>query len=567
MYFKSLELVGFKSFAEKTVIGFEQGVTAIVGPNGCGKSNVSDAIRWVLGEQSARRLRGSLMEDLIFGGSSQLDPMGMAEVRLTLGDTRCLTDDEYNEVTVSRRLFRSGESQYFLNKRPCRLRDIQRLFMDTGLGTQAYSFVQQGNIELILSSKPEDRRYLFDETAGITKYKAHKKEALQKLERTEANLARLDDRLREVKRQIISIQRQAGKARRYKELADELQRVEVGFLLHKRTRFAEQMASLEKKREGVQGILRRLTQEIEERETRMRDVRAELRSSELNHEDLQARRLDLLRSIDRESGNVSLYEQRIADTRSLSENVSTEMKKMNQKVAGLESAIRGRKESLEMLSEQRSSCDERLKEKEERLNEAVGELQKGEAQSAELSNRLLELIRHETEVRSKVSSMGEASEQNRRVLADLQRQKEEVLRSLEEKGQARQAAEGEKETVCQRLLRQKEELAELRAETRRTEEGLRSLRTEIFGVESAISRVASERRFVAEAVEQYEGYETGVRSVVQESRRKGSKLQGIIGTIADVMEVSPGHEVGMLHQFKGLKLLSQGPAVAGSPPG
>ncbi len=542
MYFKFLELVGFKSFAEKTVIGFEPGITAIIGPNGCGKSNVSDAIRWVLGEQNARRLRGSLMEDLIFGGTDQLEPMGMAEVSLTLGDTRVFTDDQYDEVTISRRLFRSGESQYFLNKRPCRLRDIHRLFMDTGLGTQAYSFVQQGNIELILSTKPEDRRYLFDETAGITKYKASKKEALRKLEYTEVNLARLDDRLREVKRQMISIQRQAGKARRYKELADELQRLEVGYSLHNRGRFAEQMKSLEKKREGVDGILRRLAQEIEERESRIREVRAELRSSELNHEELQSRKLDLLRNIDRESGNISLFEQRMADTDALSENVSAEIKKMRQKVAGLETTIRERKESLETLSEQKMSCEQRLKQKEERLNEQTGELRKSEAHSAELSNRLLELIRRETELRSRLSSIAETSGRNNQVLAELQQRREDVLQSLEQGEQARLAAERRNEALSQQLSRQKEDLAKLQENRKKTEEDLYNLRIELLEAESAISRAASEREFLAEALRRYEGYDAGVRAVIQESKSEGSELRGIIGTVADVIEVSPGHE-------------------------
>ena len=542
MYFKSLQLVGFKSFAEKTLIGFEEGITAIVGPNGCGKSNVSDAIRWVLGEQSARRLRGNLMEDLIFGGSSQLDPMGMAEVSLTLGDAGGFIDDEYDEVTVSRRLFRSGESQYFLNKRPCRVRDIQKLFMDTGLGTQAYSFIQQGNIELILSSKPEDRRYLFDETAGISTYKANKKEALRRLEATEANLGRLNDLLREMKRQILSIQRQAGKASRYKALADELQCLEVGFLLRKRGHFAEQMKSLGKKRERVQGVLSGLAKEIEERENRVRDVRAELRSSELGHEELQSRKLDLLRAIDRESGNISLFEQRIADTRSLSENVSAEIKKMRRKAVDLESAIRERKQSLDTLSEQRLSCDQRLEQKEEQLNESLGELRRAEGLSAELSNRLLELIRHETELRSKVSSIVEATERNRRVLAELQQQKEEALRSLEQKEHSRRAAERDKEARCDQLSRQRKGLEEVRAELKKTEEDLYNLRVEILKAEKAVSRVASERQFLVEAVQQYEGYDTGVRSVIEESNRDGSNLRGIIGTVADVIEVSPGLE-------------------------
>jgi chromosome segregation protein len=215
-------MVGFKSFANSTTLQFEPGMTAIVGPNGCGKSNVSDAVRWVLGETSAKALRGSKMEDVIFNGTDTRKPVGMAEVSITFSDCESVLGTDYNEITVTRRVFRSGEGQYFMNKTPCRLKDIQRLFMDTGIGTSSYSMMEQGRIDQVLSSRPEDRREIFEEASGITRFKADKKEALRKLEQTEANLLRLDDVVREVKRQIGSLQRQAGKARRYKELRDQL---------------------------------------------------------------------------------------------------------------------------------------------------------------------------------------------------------------------------------------------------------------------------------------------------------------------------------------------------------
>lgn len=543
MYFKSLELVGFKSFAEKTVIGFEPGITAIVGPNGCGKSNVSDAIRWVLGEQNARNLRGGLMEDLIFVGSAQMEPMGMAEVSLTLADAKDLTEDEHDEVTVSRRLFRSGESQYFLNKRPCRLRDIHRLLMNTGLGTQAYSHMQQGNIDLILSSKPEDRRFLFDETAGITKYKADKKEAVRKLEATESNLERLNDVIREVKRQIISIQRQAGKACRYKEFADELQQLDVGFLLHKRGLCAEQMNSLEKKRQGVEDVLRRLAQDIEERESRIREIRAELQSSELKHEELQSRKLDLLRNIDREKGNISLCKQRITDTHSLAEKASAEIKGMREKAGGLQSAIRERNGVLEALRQERSTCDQRVKEEEKQLDERLEELRKCESHAGELSGHLLDLIRREVEVRSGLTSRGERLAETKQTSSQLRRQREEVLQSVAEKEEARKAGSRDKEALSLQAREEKEKLVALQAGLKETEGKLVNLRREIIEVEGAISRLNSERRFLTDAVEQYEGYDAGVRSVIDESRREDSRLRGIIGTVADVMEVSPEHEI------------------------
>jgi len=227
MHLKSIQMVGFKSFASKTKIELEPGMTAIVGPNGCGKSNVSDAIRWVIGEQSAKAMRGSKMTDCIFGGTDDRKPLGMAEVIVIFAGCEGILNTEYDEVTISRRVFQSGEGQYLINRTPCRLKDVQRLFMDTGIGTSSYSFMQQGRIDQILSSRPEDRRELFEEASGITKYKADKREAIRKLEHTEANLLRLADVIREVKRQIGSLQRQAGKARRYKAFSEELRRLDI----------------------------------------------------------------------------------------------------------------------------------------------------------------------------------------------------------------------------------------------------------------------------------------------------------------------------------------------------
>ncbi|HEX8279881.1 MAG TPA: AAA family ATPase, partial [Chthoniobacterales bacterium] len=233
MHLKSLEVVGFKSFADKTTFEFHEGVTAIVGPNGCGKSNVLDAVRWVLGEQSAKALRGGEMADVIFSGTDSRKPVGFAEVSLTFTDCSQELGTDWHEVRVTRRVYRDGISEYLLNKTVCRLRDIQALFADTGVGRSAYSIMEQGKIDLILSSRPEDRRTVFEEAAGITKYKGQKKEAMRKLEATEANLLRIGDIIKEVKRQIGSLQRQAGKARRYQTLMTDLQVLDTHQSRHK----------------------------------------------------------------------------------------------------------------------------------------------------------------------------------------------------------------------------------------------------------------------------------------------------------------------------------------------
>ncbi len=230
MQLKALEMIGFKSFSDKTAITFQPGVTAVVGPNGCGKSNISDAIRWVLGEQSAKHLRGDKMEDVIFNGSESRKPMGMAEVTLRLSNVEGVLSSEFNgftELEITRRLYRSGESEYLVNKIPCRLKDIRDLMMDAGVGAKLHAIIEQDRVKKIIDSKPEDRRFLFEEVAGVMKYKARRQDAFSKLESTQQNLLRVNDIITEVKRQLNTLDRQAKKAERYQKLRAEMKGLDL----------------------------------------------------------------------------------------------------------------------------------------------------------------------------------------------------------------------------------------------------------------------------------------------------------------------------------------------------
>src|SRR3954465_7290829 len=238
MYLKALKLHGFKSFADATTLRFEPGVTAVVGPNGCGKSNIADSIRWVLGEQSAKALRGGKMQDVIFEGADTRKPAQMCEVSLLLTECEKQLGSEFHEIEITRRVHRDGQSEYFFNGQPCRLKDIQKLFMDTGIGRTSYSIMAQGQIDQILSSKPEERRAVFEEAAGITKYKSQRREAMNKLALTDQNLARVADVITEVARQIGSLKRQAAKAMRYKRLSFRLRQLALaqsGFQHHQQS--------------------------------------------------------------------------------------------------------------------------------------------------------------------------------------------------------------------------------------------------------------------------------------------------------------------------------------------
>ncbi|MBI3722155.1 MAG: chromosome segregation protein SMC, partial [Fimbriimonas ginsengisoli] len=331
MYLKNLTVLGFKSFADKTSLNFQPGITAIVGPNGCGKSNVSDAIRWVLGEQSAKALRGGEMADVIFNGTDGRKPLGLAEVSITIGDVdgenlkAAGVEMDFNEVTVTRRVFRDGGSEYFINKTPCRLKDIQQLFMGTGVGRTSYSIMAQGHITQIISSKPEDRRAIFEEAAGITKFKSQKKEALRKLEHTDQNLLRVQDLIKEVKRQIGSLQRQAGKARRYKQLMLELQHLDTQLARHQfdvvQAEISERNANAEKLRDEMEqshSAVMRAEDELLQLRSRLSEL-----ETEINHS--QQRGLELKGQAEKHESRIHFNDERLRELHSQNERALTDI--------------------------------------------------------------------------------------------------------------------------------------------------------------------------------------------------------------------------------------------------
>ena len=345
MYLKSLNVVGFKSFADRTTLEFHPGVTAIVGPNGCGKSNVLDSIRWVLGEQSAKALRGGEMKDVIFSGTESRPPLGMAEVSLTFGDCEEGLGVEYNEVTITRRVFRDGASEYELNKVPCRLRDIHSLFMDTGVGRSAYSIMEQGKIDSILSSRPEDRRAIFEEAAGITKYKSQKKEALRKLENTEANLIRLADIIREVKRQIGSLQRQAGKARRYQASHEELALLENRLARHQFDKFSTTIHALQEEVDGTRARVEHLDSEVTAQEERVAEARSGLTVIESELVRLRDEQGSIRNALERAAQKAATNRARVEEFGGLRDQA-------RQEIAGTEEKIRVGEEQLTHLNAQ-----------------------------------------------------------------------------------------------------------------------------------------------------------------------------------------------------------------------
>ncbi|MBK8091051.1 MAG: chromosome segregation protein SMC [Verrucomicrobiaceae bacterium] len=362
MYLKSLTLHGFKSFADKTHFEFHSGVTGIVGPNGCGKSNVVDAIRWVLGETSAKALRGDEMADVIFNGTDKRKPVGMAEVTLTMADCEKSLNVDFNEVAITRRVFRDGRGEYRLNNTVCRLKDIHDLIAGTGIGRAAYSIMAQGQIDMLLSSKPEDRRTVFEEAAGITKFKSQKKEALRKLEYTEANLLRVADIIAEVKRQMGTLQRQAAKARRYQTLLEDTRLLDT-HLAHKQyTEFSGEKSESENQ-------LRMLANQLEETQRKLQTAEAEAAQTREAYHSLESQISQARQQAQELRSQMQSAEGRIGFNRERSEDLEARIRQNEEQMAANEELLDQTRRDLTSADEQLNSIRENIATRQQAVNE------------------------------------------------------------------------------------------------------------------------------------------------------------------------------------------------------
>ncbi len=544
MYLKNLTVLGFKSFADKTSLNFLPGVSAIVGPNGCGKSNVSDAIRWVLGEQSAKALRGGEMADVIFNGTDGRKPVGMAEVSLTIGDvddehlTAASVEVAYNEVTVTRRVFRDGGSEYFLNRTPCRLKDVQQLFMGTGVGRTSYSMMAQGNITQLLSSKPEDRRMVFEEAAGITKFKSQKKEALRKLEYTDQNLLRVSDLIREVKRQIGSLQRQAGKARRYKQIAQELQHLDTQLARH-------QFDVLQAEITGRRTSAEQLRAEIETSSAsvlRCEDEILQLRQrlSELEHQIAAAQQqaMELKAQSDRHESRIQFNEERLRELeqqnfRALAEITEAEERSrateqelagVNERLAASKAAVDRQRAALEEKSQALQQIDNELHDEQEALRQDQSDAFAAMQQLARVRNEInaLDLQKQGNVVRLEklASEKIQLEEERRRLQARLA----EFAAHVQAEKLNAQTQRG---TVEQRQQRLHEILAELTQASQQLDALLR---------EQAEKR--SRLNLLEQLQESHEGFSAGTLAALKQS-------PAVLGSLADKIRVPDQHIVAI----------------------
>jgi chromosome segregation protein len=545
VYLKSLEVVGFKSFANKTKLEFEPGMTAIVGPNGCGKSNVSDAVRWVLGEQRARALRGAKMEDVIFNGTDSSKPLGMAEVSITLADCTDSLGVEYDEVCITRRVFRSGESGYFLNRKACRLKDIQRLFMDTGVGTDSYSILEQGKIDQILSSRPDDRRTVFEEASGITKYKADKKEALRKLEHTEANLLRLADVIGEVKRQIISLQRQAGKARRYKDLAEEVRGLDIYVTRERLSEYAQKINEFTGELQVLEQKLKALHEQVESAESEAESSRQALTQLEetisMAMEQASASRSEL----ERTQHLIAMNTDRIAELTTLAqrntqeteearvrlETHRTELNKIVSEMATSEEEKAAAKEELDRVTAVQRDAEEQMNATRSQLNNLRNESVALDSRSSKMQNELNEL-----DARDRSGMLKKER---------LATEKAELERSLSTFVEHQQEMDTKVDTLTQRVAEQAETLNALNGD-RSSRKDLISNQEKALN-EALKTRAAKRGQFemLSGGEARKEGFPPGAQMLLDPPADFTLDRAGIIGPLAEQLKTTPEYQVAL----------------------
>ncbi|OVE76344.1 chromosome segregation protein SMC [bacterium E08(2017)] len=540
MYLKSVELVGFKSFANKTKVDIEPGMTCIVGPNGCGKSNISDCIRWVLGEQSAKALRGSNMADVIFNGTDDLKALGMAEVSITLADCESSIDIGFDEVTVTRRVFRSGEGQYFINKSPCRLKDIQRLFMDTGIGTTSYSMMEQGRIDRVLSSRPEDRREIFEEASGITRFKADKKEAIRKLDHTEANLLRLADVIREVKRQIGSLQRQAGKARRYKEFRDELRKLDIyATKIHLKNSDAS-ISDIESKISKLNSSKNSFTNEIDELEETNRKARDELMKIERDIGTVAELSVQAQSKLDHTHEMITLNHQRIEEYKNLSD-------KDSQEISDISRQLEDHKNQCERLAESKNKAAEEERVAEEQLSTSNHKFSEHQQQIDSARDTIVKLREEQVELESTVSrlrnqiveieSQERSSVIQRERLAAEKTQLSRILSGHEEKlNEASSALDELRKTVAEKQLL----LTELEGTMSKSTTELNDCKQESASLESAAAGCKARIDLLSEE-QATAGFPEGAKLLLDESNPLSIDSNAVIGALADHVTANDGY--------------------------
>ncbi len=533
MFLKRIELAGFKSFADKTEMEFVRGITAVVGPNGSGKSNISDGIRWVLGEQSAKSLRGGKMEDIIFAGSDARKAVNFSEVSLTLDNTDQALPLDFSEVTVTRRVHRSGDSEYFINKQGCRLKDITELFMDTGIGKEAYSIIGQGRIEEILSTRSEDRRGIFEEASGIVKYKSRKRDARRKLDETEQNLLRINDLVVELEDQIEPLKEQSEKAIKYKELREQLKNKEISLYVYQIEQIHASWSEANAKLAKLQEEQLALSTVVSAHDAKLESDRLALRQVEDQIEGLQGQLLEYSESYEKSEGYGEVLKER-------AKNLTQNREQLRQSLEVSEERFAQRQQEMEQMAAKFAAVEQQLS---ELRNELAAEEAKligvtggiSQVQEEGLKGQLLDIMNRMAQSRNEIHY---AEQQKESVKRRMERAEEEGVKWTDELERLK-GSKAELEKVLDKLGK---EIAEVRGQYIQESERVNSLQKLVEESQSNIRKweqkreaLVSRRDTMKEMEDDYDGFVLGVKEVLKASKK--STLSGVHGAVAELIRV------------------------------
>ena len=534
MYLKSLEIQGFKSFPEKTQLTFDKPVTAIVGPNGSGKSNISDAVLWVMGEQSTRTLRGGKMEDVIFGGTLRRPPVGFAEVSLVLDNTDRVFDIDFTEVVITRRYYRSGDSEYFINRQLVRLKDVNELLMDTGLGREGYSIIGQGKIDAILSAKSTDRREVFEEAAGISRFRHRKEESERKLQQTEENLIRLGDKISELELQVEPLREQAETAKKYLLLRDELRGLEISVWMHNLEKLTEQAAKSEADLLSAEAQKEAAADEIADFYDTLNEFSDEMHDKDMALEEARRTISGLESSAAEQDSAVAVLKAKLENNVGESERIRRELGEQEGRDGGLKAQINDRETRIEEIQKDKATLSEEAA-------SLISALQKVADSSGESAKRLGEMLSRENELnigisdaKSRLSALASAAQE----MYDRERLvSQEVSATMEKHG----TLEKERSSCTEQLKAARDELTSLqnvisgytmRMESRRKKAETVGDKKTKMTIE--LGSLKNRINLLSDMEKDYEGYSKAVRLVMQESRR--GILKNIRGTVGDLVK-------------------------------
>ena len=545
MYLKRLEMQGFKSFADKTVLEFMPGITAVIGPNGSGKSNISDSIRWILGEQSMKSLRGTKTQDIIFAGTQSRKSLGFAEASLVFDNTDGTLPIEYSEVTVTRKIYRSGETGYYINKAPCRLKDVVELFMDTGIGRDGYSIIGQGKIDEILSNKSEDRRHIFEEAAGIVKYRSRKEETEKKLEQTKLNLLRINDILTEIEGNLEPLQMQADKAKKYLNLKEELKNIEVGLFIYNIEKYRQALEELTSDEEIMNSTLNQEEGKLEKIKILKEELKDRIDEITLQIENMQNIGFESQKEIEKLNSNINLAEAKIKNNIENTELYQKEIKELEEKIENLKQDIEQKQNKKDNLKQNKEKFENELKAKEEELKKLTEKLSSKEIEIEAKKKQVEENIDKKYELQTEISTQTANIDNIEKRQKQIKQEIDANILNLDRTRMKREdIAKGfyQIENNRNKVLKSIENIDSQKQEI---DDKIKEFDLQIINNTNDMRMKQSRYNFLVETEKEKEGYIKSVKSLLIDCEKIKELGKGMHGVLANIISVPSEYETAI----------------------